>query len=186
MYAPMLGSEPSSTGVHTSSLQLTGAGAAAAPLLPTVSSASLNGGGADDAIGLTRLPSASSEMSVGTDVSTPSSFGNRFSAAFAAAPIRSRLSRRGSTRLMMQRQKFTVDIRFTKLGLRLNTGDKRSVLSGVTGELRHGRVCAVMGPSGEKWCRPMQQDALVKLFPASIRFARTVHAAMQAPARRRS
>jgi ABC-type multidrug transport system fused ATPase/permease subunit len=42
---------------------------------------------------------------------------------------------------------YFVDIRFQNLGLKLKK-DKRVVLDGVTGQLLHGRVCAVMGPSG--------------------------------------
>lgn len=42
---------------------------------------------------------------------------------------------------------YTLNIRFEELGLRLKKGG-HVVLSGVTGQLTHGRVTAVMGPSG--------------------------------------
>jgi ABC-type transport system involved in cytochrome bd biosynthesis fused ATPase/permease subunit len=41
----------------------------------------------------------------------------------------------------------TIDFRFEDLGLQLK-GSGFSVLAGVTGEIKHGRVTAVMGPSG--------------------------------------
>ncbi len=43
---------------------------------------------------------------------------------------------------------YFADISFQNLGLQLKSGEKRVVLEGVTGQLLHGRVCAVMGPSG--------------------------------------
>ena len=65
-------------------------------------------------------------------------------------------------------QKFTIDIRFENLGLTI-TGSGKAVMQGVTGadcartrvaeftrrarvagEIRHGRVTAVMGPSGAR------------------------------------
>ena len=65
-----------------------------------------------------------------------------------AAPRRSapRLTRRGAS-VRLTRKSYTIDISFDALGLQLKAGG-RSVLNGVTGNLRHGRVCAVMGPSG--------------------------------------
>ena len=44
-------------------------------------------------------------------------------------------------------KKLTIDIKFENLGLRLRTTGKK-VLQGVTGEIRSGRMTAVMGPSG--------------------------------------
>ena len=41
---------------------------------------------------------------------------------------------------------YAVDIRFEELGLKLRNG--KSVLAGVTGELRHGRLTAILGGSG--------------------------------------
>lgn len=42
---------------------------------------------------------------------------------------------------------FTVDISFKELGLKIK-GTEKKVLDGVTGTIHHGRVTAVMGPSG--------------------------------------
>lgn len=42
---------------------------------------------------------------------------------------------------------FVVDLSFVNLGLKLKSNN-RPVLQGVTGTIYHGRVTAVMGPSG--------------------------------------
>jgi len=54
----------------------------------------------------------------------------------------------GESGLSLEPKTYTIDIRFENLGLQLKEGSKAHVLAGVTGELRHGHVCAVMGPSG--------------------------------------
>ncbi|KAL9646021.1 hypothetical protein ABK040_012080 [Willaertia magna] len=41
-----------------------------------------------------------------------------------------------------------IDIKFEELSLELKQEGGKKVLNGATGELKHGRVCAVMGPSG--------------------------------------
>jgi ABC-type multidrug transport system ATPase subunit len=42
---------------------------------------------------------------------------------------------------------YTIDFEFKELGLELKE-NKKKVLAGVTGQILHGRVTAVMGPSG--------------------------------------
>lgn len=48
----------------------------------------------------------------------------------------------------MSQKEFQINISFKDLGLQLKTGRKDKVMQGVTGQLRAGRVTAVMGPSG--------------------------------------
>ncbi|KAJ3451100.1 abc transporter g family member [Anaeramoeba flamelloides] len=43
---------------------------------------------------------------------------------------------------------FFLDFRFENLGLRIKGRSGKIVLKGVTGQIRHGRVTAIMGPSG--------------------------------------
>jgi len=43
---------------------------------------------------------------------------------------------------------FTIDFHFQDLGLKLKKAPHKVVMKGVTGCIRHGRVTAVMGPSG--------------------------------------
>jgi ABC-type nitrate/sulfonate/bicarbonate transport system ATPase subunit len=47
----------------------------------------------------------------------------------------------------LARKNFTIDFTFNKLGLELKSSKVR-VLNDVTGSIRHGRITAVMGPSG--------------------------------------
>lgn len=50
---------------------------------------------------------------------------------------------------MHRKKDFFIDFAFEDLGLEISKGsDKIKVLAGVTGEIKHGRVTAVMGPSG--------------------------------------
>jgi ABC-type multidrug transport system fused ATPase/permease subunit len=61
-----------------------------------------------------------------------------------------RYSMRSSRPLSMaiSRKAFPVHITFERLGLRLKSDRTRMVLDGVTGGMRPGRICAIMGPSG--------------------------------------
>lgn len=62
----------------------------------------------------------------------------------------------GSSVAGMSPKEFTIDIAFDDLGLALNNGKKDRVMQGVSGQLRHGRVCAVMGPSGAVSCHHLR------------------------------
>jgi ABC-type multidrug transport system fused ATPase/permease subunit len=51
--------------------------------------------------------------------------------------------------LNMNQKPFPIDIAFDKMSLRVQAGGhSKTVLENVSGELRHGRVCAVLGVSG--------------------------------------
>lgn len=56
------------------------------------------------------------------------------------------LKRQNSSEAM--RMQHRIDISFDNLGLRLKSGSKATLLRGVSGDLRSGRICAIMGPSG--------------------------------------
>ena len=50
---------------------------------------------------------------------------------------------------LSRKKDFSIDFAFEDLGLEIAKGrEKVKVLEGVTGEIKHGRVTAVMGPSG--------------------------------------
>eukprot|EP00026_Physarum_polycephalum_P000451 Phypoly_transcript_00452.p1 GENE.Phypoly_transcript_00452~~Phypoly_transcript_00452.p1 ORF type:complete len:1573 (+),score=187.05 Phypoly_transcript_00452:292-4719(+) len=64
-----------------------------------------------------------------------------------AIRVASPLPKRMSTSINLKPKTNTINFGFDKMGLELH-GSKKKVLDGVTGEIRSGRVTAVMGPSG--------------------------------------
>jgi ABC-type multidrug transport system ATPase subunit len=93
----------------------------------------------DEMISFVARPEKISEMDF-TIISTPVDI---------PKPKLSKRARRSLKSFLHRKKDFFIDFAFEDLGLEISKGsDKIKVLAGVTGEIKHGRVTAVMGPSG--------------------------------------